>query len=57
METRIQATGCIEKLNRMRERIVLYRLKSSLPEERRKRERPRTTWMKGVQAAMTARNL
>jgi hypothetical protein len=28
-----------------------------IPEERRKRERPRKTWMEGVQAAMTARNL
>jgi hypothetical protein len=28
-----------------------------LPEERRKRGRPRKTWMEGVQAAMTARNL
>jgi hypothetical protein len=25
-------------------------------EERRKRGRPRKTWMEGVQAAMTARN-
>jgi hypothetical protein len=28
-----------------------------IPEERRKRVRPRETWMEGVQAAMTARNL
>jgi hypothetical protein len=28
-----------------------------IPEERRKRGRPRKTWMEGVQAAMTARNL
>jgi hypothetical protein len=28
-----------------------------VPEERRKRGCPRTTWMEGVQAAMTARNL
>jgi hypothetical protein len=27
-----------------------------IPLERRKRERPRKTWMEGVQAAMTARN-
>jgi hypothetical protein len=27
------------------------------PEERRKRGRPRKTWMEGVHAAMTARNL
>jgi hypothetical protein len=28
-----------------------------IPEERRKRGRPRKIWMEGVQAAMTARNL
>jgi hypothetical protein len=28
-----------------------------IPEERRKRRRQRKTWMEGVQAAMTARNL
>jgi hypothetical protein len=28
-----------------------------VPEERRKRGRPRKTWMEGVQTAMTARNL
>jgi hypothetical protein len=28
-----------------------------IPEERRKTERPRKTWMEGVQAAMTTRNL
>jgi hypothetical protein len=28
-----------------------------VPEERRKRGRPRKTWMEGLQAAMTARNL
>ena len=28
-----------------------------IPRERRKRGRPRKTWMEGVQAAMTTRNL
>jgi hypothetical protein len=28
-----------------------------IPDERRKRGRPRKTWMEGVHAAMTARNL
>jgi hypothetical protein len=28
-----------------------------IPEERRKRGRPRKTWMEGVQTAMTTRNL
>jgi hypothetical protein len=28
-----------------------------VPEERRKRVHPRKTWMEGVHAAMTARNL
>jgi hypothetical protein len=28
-----------------------------IPEERRKRGRPRKTWMEGVQATMTTRNL
>ena len=28
-----------------------------VPDERRKRGRPRKTWMEGVQAAMTTRNL
>jgi hypothetical protein len=28
-----------------------------VPEERRKRGRPRKTWMEGVHATMTARNL
>jgi hypothetical protein len=28
-----------------------------IPEKRRKRGRPRKTWMEGVQAAITARNL
>jgi hypothetical protein len=32
-------------------------IKEWIPEERRKRGRPRKTWMEGVQAAMTARNL
>jgi hypothetical protein len=27
-----------------------------IPEERRKRGRPRKTWMEGVQAVMTTRN-
>jgi hypothetical protein len=28
-----------------------------IPQEIRKRERPRKTWMEGVQAAMTTRNI
>jgi hypothetical protein len=32
-------------------------IKEWIPEKRRKRGRPRKTWMEGVQAAMTARNL
>jgi hypothetical protein len=40
-----------------KKRLQRYGHVKRMPEERRKRGRPRKTWMKGVQAAMTTRNL
>jgi hypothetical protein len=37
--------------------LLLSYMHAWIPEERRKREHPRKTWMEGVQAAMTTRNL
>jgi len=36
---------------------VPHHIMDWIPRERRKRGRPRKTWMEGVQAAMTTRNL
>jgi hypothetical protein len=44
-------------VKRMQEERIPKLITDWLPEERRKRGRPRKTWMEGVQAAMTARNL
>jgi hypothetical protein len=44
-------------VKRMPEERIPKLIMEWIPEERRKRGRPRTTWMEGVQAAMTARNL
>jgi hypothetical protein len=40
-----------------KKRLQWYGHVKRMPEERRKRGRPRKTWMEGVQAATTARNL
>jgi hypothetical protein len=51
---RLQWHGHVKKMSEERIRkLILERVS----EERRKRERPRKTWMEGGQAAMTARNL
>jgi hypothetical protein len=42
---------------RMPEGRITKLILDLVQEERRKRERPRNTWMEVVQAAMTARNL
>jgi hypothetical protein len=39
------------------EEIIPKLIMEWIPEEIRKRARPRKTWIEGVQAAMTARNL
>jgi hypothetical protein len=44
-------------IKRMTEERIPELIMEWIPEERRKRGRPRKTWMEGVQAAMTTRNL
>jgi hypothetical protein len=46
---------CYDHVKRMAERITKL-VMEWIPLERRKRGRPRKTWMEGVQAAMTTRN-
>jgi hypothetical protein len=53
-EKRLQWHGHVK---RMPEEIIPKLIMGWVPEERRKRGRPRKTWMEGVQAAMTTRNL
>jgi len=51
---RLQWYGLVE---RMPEERIPKLIMDWIPRERRKRGRPRKTWMEGVQAAMTIRNL
>jgi hypothetical protein len=51
---RLQSYG---HLKRMPEERIPKLTIEWISEERRKRGRPRKTWMEGVQAAMTTRNL
>ena len=44
-------------VKRMLEERIPKLIMDWIPQERRKRGRPRRTWMEGVQAAMTTRNL
>jgi IS5 family transposase len=44
-------------VKRMLEERIPKLIMEWIPEERRKRGRPRKTWTEGIQAAMTARNL
>ena len=44
-------------VKRMPEERIPKLIKDWIPRERRKRGRPRKTWMERVQAAMTTRNL
>ena len=44
-------------VRRMQEERIPKLIMEWIPGDRRKRGRPRKTWMEGVQAAMTARNL
>jgi hypothetical protein len=44
-------------VKRMPEERIPKLIMEWIPKERRKRGRPRKTWMEGVQAAMTVRNL
>jgi len=44
-------------VKRMPEERITKLIVDSIPRERRKRGRPRKTWMEGAQAAMTTRNL
>jgi len=53
-QTRLQWYGHVK---RMPEERTAKLIMDWLPRERRKRGRPRKTWMEGVQAAMTIRNL
>jgi hypothetical protein len=49
--------GIYGQVKRMPEERIPKLILEWVPEERRKRGRPRKTWMEVVQAAMTARNL
>ena len=53
-QKRLQWYGHVK---RMPEERILKLIMDWIPQGRRKRGRPRKTWMEGVQAAMTARNL
>ena len=53
-QKRLQWHGHVK---RMPEERIPKLIMDWIPRERRKRERPRKTWMEGVQAAMTTRNL
>src|SRR5215510_11219114 len=44
-------------IKRMPEEKIPKLIMEWIPDERRKRGRPRKTWMEGVQAAMTSRHL
>ena len=46
-----------DHVKRTPEERILKLIMDWIPRERRKRGRPRKTWMEGVQAAMTTRNL
>ena len=48
---------CYGHIKRIPEDRILKLIMEWVPRERRKRGRPRKTWMEGVQAAMTTRNL
>jgi hypothetical protein len=48
---------CYGHVNRMLEERIAKLIMEWIPLERRKRGRPRETWIEGVQAAMTRRNL
>jgi hypothetical protein len=54
IQKRLQWYGYVK---RMPEERLPKLILEWVPEERRKRGRPRNTWMEGVHAAMTARNL
>jgi hypothetical protein len=51
---RLQWYGHVKRMPEMR---IPKSIMEWIPEERKNRARPRKTWMEGVQAAMTARNL
>jgi len=53
-QERLQWNGHVK---RMPEERIPKLIMDWIPRERRKRGRPRKTWMEGVQAAMTTRNL
>ena len=53
-QKRLQRYGHVK---RMPEERIPKLITDWIPRERRKRGRPRKTWMEGVQAAMTTRNL
>jgi len=53
-QKRLQWYGHVK---RMPEERIAKLIMDWIPRERRKRERPRKTWMEGVKAAMTTRNL
>jgi len=48
---------CYGHVNRMPEERIPKLIMDWIPRERRKRGRPRKTWMEGVQTDMTTRNL
>ena len=53
-KNRLQRYGHV---NRMPEETIPKLIMEWIPQERRRRGRPRNTWMEGVQVATTTRNL
>jgi hypothetical protein len=53
----IESRRIYDRVKKMPEERIPKLILEWVPEERRKRGRPRKTWMEGIQAAMTARNL
>ena len=54
---RAEETTVVWPRQRMPEERIPKLIMDWIPRERRKRGRPRKTWMEGIQAAMTTRNL
>ena len=56
-QKRLQWYGHVKRMPEVRTSKLIMDIMNLIPRERRKGGRPRKTWMEGVQAAMTTRNL